>query len=72
MRHILTVAELRVYQLGNGSLALERDDGGEVSDDEVARVLALLPTVPTERRLPRPASTIPADGSEGRPTHAAR
>lgn len=49
MRPILVVRDITVYRLASGSLALEPVPWRSISDDEVAAVLAL---VPTERRSP--------------------
>lgn len=61
MRHLLTLGPVRLYQLGNGALALDRNDGGEVTDEEVAAALIMLQQEGGERRKRSPALTIQPD-----------
>ena len=55
MTLLLRLPPLTAYRLGNGSIGIERDDGGEVNDDEVAEALRAMEA--REERRHSPAAT---------------
>jgi hypothetical protein len=61
MHLLYTLGPVRLYQLANGALALDRDDGAEVTDEEVEAVIGMLQQEGGERRKRSPALTIQPD-----------
>lgn len=58
MRFLLRLRTMTTYRLANGSLAIEADNGGEVTDEDVAEILALVDGMKERRQQPNIATKV--------------